>query len=87
MIEALPGRSNLARRPLQPSGLVALFAEVPQHVGRQVERLVQSEAARRNGDYWVRGKVRTPRKRARDPEAAKRLWELSVELSGATPPA
>ncbi len=33
-----------------------------------------------SGQYFVRCKPRTPSKRARDPETARRLWDLSEEL-------
>ena len=35
-----------------------------------------------NGQYFVKCKPRTPRKWARDPEAARRLWQVSEELVG-----
>jgi NAD(P)-dependent dehydrogenase (short-subunit alcohol dehydrogenase family) len=35
-----------------------------------------------SGQYFVKCKPRTPRKWARDPEAARRLWQVSEELVG-----
>jgi NAD(P)-dependent dehydrogenase (short-subunit alcohol dehydrogenase family) len=35
-----------------------------------------------SGQYFVKCKSRTPRKWARDPEAARRLWQVSEELVG-----
>jgi NAD(P)-dependent dehydrogenase (short-subunit alcohol dehydrogenase family) len=35
-----------------------------------------------SGQYFVKCKARTPRKWARDPEAARRLWQVSEELVG-----
>jgi NAD(P)-dependent dehydrogenase (short-subunit alcohol dehydrogenase family) len=38
-----------------------------------------------SGEYFVKGKPRTPRRWAQDPEAALRLWQVSEELVGLTP--
>jgi len=35
-----------------------------------------------SGQYFVKCRPRTPRKWARDPEAARRLWSVSEELVG-----
>lgn len=35
-----------------------------------------------SGQYFVKCKARTPRKWARDPDAARRLWQVSEELVG-----
>jgi NAD(P)-dependent dehydrogenase (short-subunit alcohol dehydrogenase family) len=34
------------------------------------------------GGYYVKRKLRTPSRAARDPAAARRLWEISAELTG-----
>jgi NAD(P)-dependent dehydrogenase (short-subunit alcohol dehydrogenase family) len=34
------------------------------------------------GEYFVRCKVATPSRRARDDDSAKRLWDLSEDLTG-----
>jgi NAD(P)-dependent dehydrogenase (short-subunit alcohol dehydrogenase family) len=39
-----------------------------------------------SGEYFVRCKPHTPSKNARDPEAARRLWQLSDELVAERPP-
>ncbi len=44
------------------------------------------EVATVSGQYFVRCRPHTPSKNARDPEAARRLWELSDELVAAHPP-
>ena len=38
-----------------------------------------------SGKYFVKCKVREPKRWARDPEAARRLWRVSDELVGLTP--
>jgi NAD(P)-dependent dehydrogenase (short-subunit alcohol dehydrogenase family) len=40
-----------------------------------------------SGQYFVKCKPREPRRPARDPEAARRLWQVSEELVGLTSPA
>jgi retinol dehydrogenase-12 len=40
------------------------------------------EGARVTGQYFVRCRVATPSRRARDPELARRLWEVSEEICG-----
>ena len=40
-----------------------------------------------SGEYFVKCKPKQPRRPARDPEAARRLWEVSEELVGLTSPA
>jgi hypothetical protein len=39
------------------------------------------EVADVNGAYFSDSKVKTPRKQALDPEAARELWRISEELS------
>ncbi|MGP0031781.1 MAG: SDR family NAD(P)-dependent oxidoreductase [Acidimicrobiales bacterium] len=41
------------------------------------------EVAAVSGQYFMKGKPRRPRKPATDPEAARRLWEISEELVAA----
>jgi NAD(P)-dependent dehydrogenase (short-subunit alcohol dehydrogenase family) len=41
-----------------------------------------AELSGRSGEYWARCRPDTPSAAARDPEAARRLWELSVQLTG-----
>jgi retinol dehydrogenase-12 len=38
------------------------------------------------GQYFVRCRPHTPSKNARDPEAARKLWELSEQLIAQHPP-
>jgi NAD(P)-dependent dehydrogenase (short-subunit alcohol dehydrogenase family) len=40
-----------------------------------------------SGEYFVKCKPRTPRRWAQDPEAARRLWDVSEELAGLAPAA
>ena len=42
------------------------------------------EVADITGQYFVKCRVRRPSKVARDPEAARRLWEVSEQLTGLT---
>ena len=37
----------------------------------------------RTGEYWVDSKPSKSSKASQDKEAAKRLWDISVELTGA----
>jgi len=43
------------------------------------------EVADVNGAYFANSKVKTPRKQALDPEAARELWKISEELCGLAP--
>jgi NAD(P)-dependent dehydrogenase (short-subunit alcohol dehydrogenase family) len=43
------------------------------------------EVAGQTGGYYVRSKLHRPSKAARDPEAARRLWEVSEELIASVP--
>ncbi len=38
-----------------------------------------------SGQYFVKCKPRQPRRWAQDPEAARRLWQVSEELVGLAP--
>jgi retinol dehydrogenase-12 len=38
-----------------------------------------------SGEYFVKCKSRQPRRWAQDPEAARRLWQVSEELVGLAP--
>lgn len=70
---------------LSPSSLVwslrrraGTSAEVP---ARAIAWLgSEPSLAGKSGRYWKDGREREPSARARDPEAARRLWELSEEL-------
>jgi len=43
------------------------------------------EVATRTGGYYVRGREHRPSRAARDPEVARRLWEISEELIASVP--
>ena len=43
------------------------------------------EVAGRTGGYYVRDREHRPSKAARDPEAARKLWEVSEELIASVP--
>ena len=43
------------------------------------------EAAQVTGQYFVRCRLTQPSRRARDPELARRLWELSADICGVAP--
>ena len=38
-----------------------------------------------SGEYFVKCKPKQPKRQARDPEAARRLWQVSEDLVGLTP--
>ena len=60
----------------------------PQKGAETVVWLASSpDAIADNGAYFVDLKVKQPSSRARDPETARRLWEVSAELTGADLPA
>jgi NAD(P)-dependent dehydrogenase (short-subunit alcohol dehydrogenase family) len=69
-------------------GLLALGIKIagpffmsPQKGARTSVYLASSpEVAAVSGEYFVKCKERTPRKWARDPDAARRLWDVSEEL-------
>jgi retinol dehydrogenase 12 len=44
-----------------------------------------SDVANATGGYYVKSQLREPSKAARDEATARRLWELSEELTGLTP--
>lgn len=52
-----------------PAGHIARIAASPEYAGR-------------SGLYWKDGAPREPSRAARDPEEARRLWELSERLCG-----
>jgi NAD(P)-dependent dehydrogenase (short-subunit alcohol dehydrogenase family) len=55
----------------------------PEHgAGRMVVLATGQAGATTTGRYWVRGRPATPSRRARDPEAAARLWAESERLLG-----
>jgi NAD(P)-dependent dehydrogenase (short-subunit alcohol dehydrogenase family) len=43
---------------------------------------LSDDAARTTGDYWAKSKRSKPTRRARDDDAAARLWKVSEELVG-----
>jgi NAD(P)-dependent dehydrogenase (short-subunit alcohol dehydrogenase family) len=43
------------------------------------------EVAEVSGEYFVKCKAKQPKRWARDPEAARRLWQVSEELVGLSP--
>jgi NAD(P)-dependent dehydrogenase (short-subunit alcohol dehydrogenase family) len=43
------------------------------------------EAAGKTGGYWVRSRIATPSPAARDPQAQRRLYELSASMTGISP--
>lgn len=43
---------------------------------------VSDEVRGRSGGYYVNRRIRSPSARARDPELARRLWELSESMTG-----
>jgi len=43
------------------------------------------EVAEVSGQYFVKCKAKQPKRWARDPEAARRLWQVSEELVGLAP--
>ncbi|MEB3330523.1 MAG: SDR family oxidoreductase [Candidatus Sericytochromatia bacterium] len=45
------------------------------------------DLAGRSGEYWARCRPDTPSPAAQDPDAGRRLWELSVKLTGVDWPA
>lgn len=75
----LTGISFLAR-------FARLFLRTPEEGARTpVYLALSSEVEGVTGEYFVDEKVRLPSEAARDPEAARRLWELSAELTGLDP--
>ena len=64
----------LMRSPRKGAETVVWLAESP-------------DAVADNGAYFVDRKVKQPSARARDPETARRLWEVSAELTGVDLPA
>jgi NAD(P)-dependent dehydrogenase (short-subunit alcohol dehydrogenase family) len=62
-------RRRHGRSPEEPAEYLAALVTEPGFSGQ-------------TGMYWRDGRVKTPSRRARDPLAARRLWELSEELCG-----
>lgn len=62
-------RQRRGDAPTVPAGYMAKIADDPEYAGR-------------TGLYWKNGAPRTPSRAARDPDEARRLWELSERLCG-----
>jgi NAD(P)-dependent dehydrogenase (short-subunit alcohol dehydrogenase family) len=61
--------------------LASPFLLSPEKGARTTVHVASSEEAGRvNGEYWVRSRVATPSREARDSEVARRLWSESEEL-------
>jgi NAD(P)-dependent dehydrogenase (short-subunit alcohol dehydrogenase family) len=80
-------RSNLGRSegPLAEAlrRVVGVFLKSPEEGARTSLYLASApEVEGVSGRYFARCRERTPAAHARDPEAARRLWERSEELTG-----
>jgi NAD(P)-dependent dehydrogenase (short-subunit alcohol dehydrogenase family) len=67
------------------AGLVVArpFARTPATGARGVVWLASSPAAAsETGGYWIDCRRRAPSRAAQDPDAARRLWEVSADLAG-----
>ncbi|HUY84037.1 MAG TPA: SDR family NAD(P)-dependent oxidoreductase [Steroidobacteraceae bacterium] len=76
---------DTARGPLRAGiGLAKrLFARSPEQGARTLVYLASSpEVAGRSGGYYLRGAPAEPSRQAQNDEDARRLWELSVRISG-----
>jgi NAD(P)-dependent dehydrogenase (short-subunit alcohol dehydrogenase family) len=89
---AHPGvvRTRFGRETPQPMRTAVLLARPfllsPQRGARTVVYLATSPAvATATGGYYVKGQRREPSPAARDAGTARRLWQLSEELTGLTP--
>jgi hypothetical protein len=63
----------LGRTPAQGADTVVYLATAPELAGV-------------TGEYFYERKVLTPSAATRDPEAARRLWQVSEQLTGWTAP-
>ena len=62
------------------------FMSSPQRGARTIVYLATSpQVAGETGGYYVRSRLREPSPAARDDTTARRLWQLSEELTGLTP--
>ena len=63
------------------------FMLSPRRGARTIVYLATSpQVARASGGYYVKSQLREPSPAARDDATARRLWQLSAELTGLTPP-
>lgn len=63
--------------------LAQVFMLSPQEGARTLVHLATSpQVEGKTGTYWQRCREKTPSKEARDPDVARRLWEVSAELVG-----
>ena len=63
------------------------FLRSPESGARRIVYLASSpEVADQTGGYYVGRKRRQPSKAARDDDLARRLWDISAELTGLTDP-
>jgi len=81
------GFGREARLPLRIGLTIARpFLLSPRRGARTIVYLASSPAvAGATGGYYVKGRRREPSAAARDDAAARRLWQLSEELTGLTP--
>jgi hypothetical protein len=83
-------RTGLSRdlRPLQRFGLVFArpFLASPERGAGTVVYLASSpDVAGKTGGYYARRQLREPSPAAQDEAAARKLWEISEEMTGLTP--
>ena len=77
---AMSGDTTLLRLGIMVS---RPFARSPEKGAATAIWLAASEDVKDvTGQYFVDGKVKAPSPRALDVEAARRLWDLSAELTG-----
>jgi NAD(P)-dependent dehydrogenase (short-subunit alcohol dehydrogenase family) len=76
----LKGTHGLDRLVWKLRQLGGTDPEVPAR--HMVNVATDPAAARASGLYWKAGKAKRPDRRAQDPAAARRLWELSERLCG-----
>ncbi len=85
------GRYNPGIRGAIWRGLTTLSKVAMRSPERGAETVVwlasSPDATADNGAYFVDRKVKQPSKRARDSEIARRLWDVSAELTGVDLPA
>ena len=76
-----------ARLPMRAAVTLARpFMLSPQRGARTILYLATSpQLAGATGGYYVKNQQREPAPAARDDAAARRLWQLSEELTGLTP--
>jgi retinol dehydrogenase 12 len=75
-----------ARLPLRAGVMLARpFMLSPQRGASTIVYLATAEGAEATGGYYVKRQRREPSQAARDDATARRLWQLSEELTGLTP--